>query len=289
MAFKRLLVAVDLSAHSGRALRLGVRLARACQASLQVVYVLEHGDPDEAAGLLAEFVASWTDASDLQSSVLQGTGAYAVMQEAAQSQVDLLVCGSQGKTGLTRLWLGSFAEKLVRMAGLPVLVVRQPPQDRLPGTLLVADDLSSAFSQVRTVASELKQRLAEEGSAEVAMLALHVAGPAGTDPKPELAADLAAHYPDWEKHVLAGRPAPVILDFAAEHQVELIVCGAHGKHGLPQFFLGSVAETLVRQATCSVLTVPEPDEADAEQASRWQAPRAVDADSRRLEVERGPD
>ncbi len=291
MAFKKLLVAIDFSAHSGRALQLAVRLARLFKAQLQAMYVHEHGDPAEAEALLTEFVSSWTEAADIETEVLQGTGAYAVMQSAAQAQVDLLVCGSQGKTGLTRLWLGSFAEKLVRMAGRPVLVVRQAPRDRLPATVLVADDLTPAFSQVRAVTADLREQLqAAETGAEVSLLALHVAAPAQKNPEAAAPAEAEAlleqHYPHCDRHVLQGRPAPVILDFAAEQKAELIICGAHGKQGLAQFFLGSVAETLVRQATCSVLTVPALREGEEE--SPWEAPQAVDADSRRLEMEHGP-
>ncbi|HEU4415965.1 MAG TPA: universal stress protein [Candidatus Angelobacter sp.] len=40
-----------------------------------------------------------------------------------------------------------------------------------------------------------------------------------------------------------------------EHGIDLIVMGTHGRHGIPHFFLGSVAESIFRSATCPVLTV----------------------------------
>lgn len=51
--------------------------------------------------------------------------------------------------------------------------------------------------------------------------------------------------------------APVILQYASEHDVELIVMGTHGRRGLGHLFLGSVAEEVVRRAGCPVLTIRE--------------------------------
>jgi len=49
--------------------------------------------------------------------------------------------------------------------------------------------------------------------------------------------------------------APVILDYCKENDIDLIVMGTHGRRGLGQLFLGSVAEEVVRLAECPVLTV----------------------------------
>ena len=52
-----------------------------------------------------------------------------------------------------------------------------------------------------------------------------------------------------------GEPASVILDTAMEVEAQLIVMATHGRAGLSHFFLGSVAERVVREASCPVLTV----------------------------------
>jgi nucleotide-binding universal stress UspA family protein len=52
-------------------------------------------------------------------------------------------------------------------------------------------------------------------------------------------------------------PAPVILEYAEEQGVDLIVMGTHGRRGLRHLLLGSVAEEVVRMADCPVLTVRE--------------------------------
>ncbi len=57
-------------------------------------------------------------------------------------------------------------------------------------------------------------------------------------------------------------PGPEILSHAEEHDVELVVMGTHGRRGIKRFLLGSVAEEVVRQAPCSVLTVHGETEGD---------------------------
>jgi nucleotide-binding universal stress UspA family protein len=55
-----------------------------------------------------------------------------------------------------------------------------------------------------------------------------------------------------------GNPAMEILRMAELTQADLIVMGTHGRRGLARFLMGSVAEQVVRQATCPVLTVKMP-------------------------------
>ncbi len=296
MPFARWLVAVDLSTHSGQALRLGAALAELCGGALVAVCVDNRSKPD---ALLREFVARWTGKPGVPCEVLTGPGAYAVMERADREDFDVVVCGSQGKTNLQRLWLGSFAEKLVRMAGKPVLVVRHPPEERLPRSVLVADDLSGDFPGLAPRARELCARLAApEAGPTASLLAVHVAARpsfrtgASLDPDAWHAARaeaaeprLAQLYPDFERVVTAGRPEARILETATERETELIVCGTHRREGLEHFFLGSVAQKLVRLAPCSVLTVPEPRPADVEPP--WAHER-LDPVARQLELERGP-
>lgn len=61
-----------------------------------------------------------------------------------------------------------------------------------------------------------------------------------------------------ERRVAVGRPFEQILETAAQEQVDLIVMGTHGRTGLTHVALGSVAERVVRMASCPVLTVKAP-------------------------------
>lgn len=56
-----------------------------------------------------------------------------------------------------------------------------------------------------------------------------------------------------------GHPAEEIVNFATNHAIDLIVMGTHGREGVARVIVGSVAETVVRRATCPVLTVHYPE------------------------------
>jgi universal stress protein A len=58
-----------------------------------------------------------------------------------------------------------------------------------------------------------------------------------------------------ETVVAEGRPSVEVVKYAAEHGVDLIVMGTHGRSGLGKAFLGSVADNVIRQAECPVMVV----------------------------------
>jgi nucleotide-binding universal stress UspA family protein len=61
-----------------------------------------------------------------------------------------------------------------------------------------------------------------------------------------------------EHQLIEGEPATQILHTAEKHPCDLIVMGTHGRTGLRRALMGSVAEQVVRQAPCPVLTVKAP-------------------------------
>ncbi|MGC2276448.1 MAG: universal stress protein, partial [Candidatus Binatus sp.] len=58
-----------------------------------------------------------------------------------------------------------------------------------------------------------------------------------------------------EELVASGNAAPEILNLAKRRKIDLIVMGTHGRHGLPHFLLGSVAEKIVRESPVPVMTI----------------------------------
>jgi nucleotide-binding universal stress UspA family protein len=70
------------------------------------------------------------------------------------------------------------------------------------------------------------------------------------------ATDLAtAHGVDLETVTEVGNPAREIVEYAAEHDVDQIVVGSHGRSGIDRAILGSVAETVTRRARVPVTIV----------------------------------
>ncbi len=64
-----------------------------------------------------------------------------------------------------------------------------------------------------------------------------------------------------------GRPDEVIVSLARREHADLIVIGTHGRSGLSHVLLGSVAERVLRQAPCPVMTVPPAEKVSGEESS----------------------
>ena len=59
--------------------------------------------------------------------------------------------------------------------------------------------------------------------------------------------------------VVWGEASEQVINYAVAHQIDLIVCGTHGRRGWNHLMMGSVAEKIVRTAPCPVLTVQHPE------------------------------
>ena len=73
-----------------------------------------------------------------------------------------------------------------------------------------------------------------------------------------------------------GEPAGTILNLARRHAADLIVMATHGRRGFSRVLLGSIAEMVVREAPCPVLSVRR-DDADKNLVARWMSPNPVTA------------
>jgi universal stress protein A len=143
-------------------------------------------------------------------------------------------------------------------------------------TILVPTDFSRHSEAALRYACGLAQRL---GATLHLLHVLTEVMPVGPDPM--LAPVLPPEYyreseaasaealarlidPTWPKPVAVessvrwGSAVDVIVDHAATHEVDLIVIATHGRTGLSHVLLGSVAEHIVREAPCPVLTVRDP-------------------------------
>lgn len=144
MAFKRILVPIDYSEPSRRALALALTLD--ADAEVDVVHAWDrpsfvsdemvvHKDGvrhslselirENAEREMSEFLASVKVPSGRRFShrLLPGEPVSIILAEAAKPGYDLLVVGTHGRTGMTRLLLGSVTEKLIRLSPVPVLSV----------------------------------------------------------------------------------------------------------------------------------------------------------------------
>jgi len=69
----------------------------------------------------------------------------------------------------------------------------------------------------------------------------------------------------FEHHLVEGTPAEAIVRFADREGVDLIVMGTHGRTGISRALMGSVAEAVVRHASCPVLTFRQPEDTSSQE------------------------
>jgi nucleotide-binding universal stress UspA family protein len=140
MNIKRILFPTDFSHTGDAALAFATSLARESDGRLIIVHVQEaplaygggemyYGIPepstDELMNMLHD-VKPTDESVPVEYRLVTGDPADAVVRLAEDDEVDLIVLGSHGRTGLTRLLMGSVAEAIVRKAHCPVLVYKQP-------------------------------------------------------------------------------------------------------------------------------------------------------------------
>ena len=139
IAVKRILVPTDFSDTSDEALKYGVGLAQAMSARLYLLHVpgetgvnFEADFPmvefENAAGERLETLVSQQDARQLRPeyALRIGVPSDQIVRYASDRDIDLIVMGTHGRTGVPHMVMGSVAEKVVRSAPCPVLTVRHP-------------------------------------------------------------------------------------------------------------------------------------------------------------------
>jgi len=135
---KRILVGYDGSKEADKALDFATDLAKASGGTLVVQHVVSIGPEayeggvldlagiEAALGRMLDAAAERARAAGVGATKVLSRGEVAstILREAEQRGVDLIVVGGLGKGRMARLFLGSVADKLVRAAPVPVLVVR---------------------------------------------------------------------------------------------------------------------------------------------------------------------
>jgi nucleotide-binding universal stress UspA family protein len=296
--FRSIVVPLDGSAYVEQSLPLALGLARKGGATLHLVrvhglYALEdpkYGwlpyDPvldkqyaEQELAYLDEVAQRVSQNCPLAmtSTVMNGVVADGILTHAHSNTADLIVMTTHGRGSLSRAFLGSVADELVRRVATPVLVVR--PREIHAGNLdvaevrqvLVAVDPSPLSEQI------LQPVLALGRATGAAITLLHVLGSSwhhGAGPPSALGAGLTHEEQHAEEalaylqglaaklatHGLEVRPQLVRGHHAASSIIEesakgydVVALTTHGRGGVQRLLLGSVADKVVRGASIPVL------------------------------------
>ncbi len=300
----RVLVPFDFSAHARRALALamqgfpfgrnvGIELLHVIDEALyENVLARRHIPSDQAiAGYLhdeldrirAELIAANPGATllDPQPNIIRGRPYAIIDARLREPEVVGVILGGQGHGGGTERLLGRTAQRVIRHAEIPVLVVKQPDALTLPTRLLAAVDWSESAGRALQFGARLRtqidgllsivhvidspfvpyvQAFASEHDADEALDQVHA------NQRDRLATFVNTTLgvtspsglvdPSISEVVVFGEPGRAITEQATRSSSQLIVVGMHGAANLSRFLLGSTADKLIAAASCDVLAVP---------------------------------
>jgi nucleotide-binding universal stress UspA family protein len=297
MQIKQLLVPTDFSENAQHALDYAVALAKRCSAKVHLLHTpvvptyllmdLSYSPGPEA---VTRILNDAQEALDRQAkgiaaagvehytAIREGTVHEVIRDYAREHDVDLVVVGTHGRSGVSKLMYGSVTERVIKTVHTPIIVI--PPEGgKLPDSIVVAYDFSGPAKRAAQVADaihsvfkgpvhmvhsyldvwgEYTDRGAVVGeAAEKRRQALHL----GLEEM--LAAEAKELFPndmpDVQPHLVTGDPAEGLLRVAQDTDATLICAGTTGKSGIERLLIGSVARRLLHDSKVPLLLTHDAD------------------------------
>lgn len=289
---EKLLLSTDGSEFSEGAVREAINIAKICSSKLFVVSVVETNPEFEAlAPQVVEKSENETrqhlesvksraskEGVDCEINTYHNDQPFqSIVDDAAKKQVDMVIMGRRGRTGLKRLLMGSVTAKVIGHAPCKVLVVPRAARIEFKNILVATD--GSRYSEaaineaigiaklgranltaVSVVPSETKMRY-EHGfidskiRADLEKLAAKES-PQAAENNVKIVKEKAEKEGVSSKgFIVTGVPHEAIVDIAKETNADLILVGSHGRTGLSRLMMGSVTERVIGHADCAVLVV----------------------------------
>lgn len=296
-----ILVPVDVSRFGEWAIPVALGLARATDAQVELALVFEE-EPviarvpplttEEAEKRLGEYLQTLqnhiakSSSVPVASTLLRGDVAKSLEAHARKTAPTLIVMSTHGRGPLSRAWLGSVADRVVRHVPMPVLLVRPQEDDKPQLTdaqgfqhILIALDGSERAEQSVTWATKIGRAM---GATYTVLRVVPAPMPLASPYLPhavkerqqalehgreeatryieDMAARLRADGLAVEADVLVDvPPASGIVREAEERGVDLIVIATHGRRAVSRAILGSVADKVIRAADAPVLVIRSSD------------------------------
>lgn len=298
MTFKNILVPIDFSDFSDKALEYALQLAESFQSNLTILHALVLFQDDVGEEEKLHEYEDWIKRREqkiydqmkknlqkikgkglkFKSVILRGVNAAdAILEYLDNHPFDLVTMGTHGRSGLKHFLLGSISEKVVRLSPIPVLTIHRSLAKFKLNKILVPVDFSIPSKDAADKAigfSSLYEAVLE--FIHVIEQDIHPSFYAsGIDSIFEIDKGLQKRVIENLREFMADQLPPnirtnylvregkahrEIVDYAKEHGIDLIVIATQGLTGLDYALLGSTTEKVVRWATCPVLTVKRKNE-----------------------------
>lgn len=286
IGIQRILFPTDFSDESVQAVEFVRKLQRHFRATVHVVHVLNlfpfslSSDPAAVAKIEAishsvrEQMQGFTEAHGLKGDsfepgLLNGEVSFALEEFTRKQEIDLIVLGSSGQTGIRRLFEGSMAEEIFRTALCPVIVIG--PNARIAENSETFDRFlfCTDFSPFSRVAAPYVEFLLADNSRATVSLAHfldHDPGTpyarykmrheAGNELKNMISSDLRGQIRDVAVEFCS--PAEGMIEMAKGLDADLMILGVRGGGSFTRAAThgwGSMTQQIVSQAPCAILTI----------------------------------
>lgn len=267
---KRIMLATDGSEYSLGAEREAMFIASSCGIDVTVMQVLEVNPEFETEGQaqveLMEFRARdhfdrirecCTHQNVECGSVIRRTNKpyEAIIEEAKRLEVDVIIMGRRGRTGLRKILMGSVTERVIAYAPCKVLIV--PKDAEIRGEqILIATDGSEHARLAEAEAISMAKRCDKVRN----LIAMCVARTQDRKKWAEENVERVRKLGEAQglkvtPLAVVGRPYHEIVEAASREDADFIVVGRIGRTGLRRILMGSVSEKIVALAPCSVLII----------------------------------
>lgn len=275
---EKILIGVDGSKHSVRALEWGLRRATESGADVELLHVADDSFLSESVAFLSEAQRASEQMLEKQceyarekgfSGVIRGTavvGHPIAEVEEASKNADLLVLGAHSGNRFAGSFFGTRAVKVAAVSHCPVAVIPKRFESVVPGVAVGVDGSEAAQTAIAFAAEEASRRgvpliavyawmppltpgleyLWSEELVESQRAAAEEAIAIGT-------AGLVQRYPDLQIQREIVQAPPVAALVQAAEGAEMLVVGSRGRGGLGRLLLGSVSHGVLQALPCPVV------------------------------------
>lgn len=285
MAIGSVVVPLDGSELAEEALPYGNSIASRLGIELLLVQVITNDAPGGSAESAREYLtqAAATLGDTVRTSLRMGDVAEQIIEAADEATEALIVMTTRGRSGISRWLYGSIADRVVREAECPVLLVRSGMKRAEDGSIhkiVVPLDGSQHAEAALRPAVELAHafdaqldlvRVVDQTQWYSLMSPEPVASASAANAINEMMQQLSAEAQQYIVDVsdrlkqaddvapagvaLEGIPADQILAYERDQNADLVVMSTHGRSGVNRVVFGSVAERVLRQGQTPVLMV----------------------------------
>lgn len=211
---------------------------------------------------------------ETKTQIIEGYPGTGIVDYAREQQADFIVVGSQGRSAIMRLLIGSIAKLVVHTAHCCVEIVRASKRTDGMRILLATDGSDYSIAAARSIAERPWPEKSEFKIVSVVDLVVPAVNPSWVSGEalPRIRAEntkLSEETVELAQRilndsglqattqVLMGTPKWRIVDEAKDWGANLVVVGSHGRRGMTRLLLGSVSEAVAMHAHCSVDVIRE--------------------------------